>query len=112
MAYNLRLPPALDTDARELAERLGISLNALLCIAVDTYLRQASPSPQTRDSPGQAGPEPAAAARFVAQPSVPGQSVPVPENDAAERARAFPKLSKAERRDITARERLARKGKF
>ena len=116
MAYNLRLPAALDADARTRCERLGISLNALLCIAVDAYLRtdsgQAIPSLQARDSPGQAGPEPAAAVRFVAEPSVPGQPVPVPQNDIAERARAFPKLSKAERRDITARERLARKGKF
>ena len=38
MAYSLRLPDALDAAARAKAEYLGISLNALLCVALDAYL--------------------------------------------------------------------------
>jgi len=49
MAYTLRLPDALDAAARAKADYLGISLNALLCVALDAYLREpaalaASPS--------------------------------------------------------------------
>lgn len=39
MSYPLRLPPQLDAEARERAERLGISLNALIAVALDAYLR-------------------------------------------------------------------------
>ena len=38
MASTLRLPPALEADARARCERLGISLNALVCVALDSYL--------------------------------------------------------------------------
>lgn len=38
MAYSLRLPDALDVAARSKADYLGISLNALLCVALDAYL--------------------------------------------------------------------------
>ncbi|MEY4737042.1 MAG: hypothetical protein RL302_1361, partial [Pseudomonadota bacterium] len=37
--YTLRLPDALDAAARAKADYLGISLNALLCVALDAYLR-------------------------------------------------------------------------
>lgn len=39
MAYSLRLPEALDAAARARAEHIGISLNALVCVALDAYLR-------------------------------------------------------------------------
>jgi uridylate kinase len=39
MAYSLRLPEALDTSARAKADYLGISLNALICVALEAYLR-------------------------------------------------------------------------
>lgn len=39
MSYPLRLPPQLDAEARARAERLGISLNALIAVALDAYLR-------------------------------------------------------------------------
>lgn len=100
MAYNLRLPAALDADARTRCERLGISLNALLCVALDAYLRGDSPSPNTEDSPGVAGPGPAAAGRFVAEPGLPG---------AAPQAGGPAKLSKQQRREITRLQRQARK---
>ena len=38
MAYTLRLPDALDAAARSKADYLGISLNALFCVALDAYL--------------------------------------------------------------------------
>lgn len=44
MAFSLRLPPALEADARARCERLGISLNALVCVALDAYLRAPSQS--------------------------------------------------------------------
>jgi hypothetical protein len=39
MAYSLRLPEILDIEARVRAQRLGISLNALVCVALDAYLQ-------------------------------------------------------------------------
>lgn len=39
MSYPLRLPPELDSEARERCQRLGISLNAFIAIALDAYLR-------------------------------------------------------------------------
>ena len=103
MAYNLRLPAALDTAARERCQRLGISLNALLCIAVDQYLGGATAAAPNPPGPGQAGPEPAAAGRFLVEPGLPppepAAGLPGPE-----------KLSKQQRREFTRLERLARKG--
>lgn len=95
MAYSLRLPDALDTDARERCQRLGISLNALLCVALDAYLRGASPAPAAA-----AGFEPDGTARptLPAKPAV--QASPQP---------GIPKLTKAHRREITRLERAARK---
>lgn len=42
MAFSLRLPPSLDNQARIRAEQLGVPLNALICIALDHYLRGGS----------------------------------------------------------------------
>ena len=42
MSYPLRLPPELDAEARERCKRLGVSLNALIAIALDQYLRGAA----------------------------------------------------------------------
>lgn len=39
MAFSLRLPPALDNQARIRAEQLGVPLNAVICFALDLYLR-------------------------------------------------------------------------
>ena len=36
--FSLRLPETLEADARAKAARLGISINALVCVAVDSYL--------------------------------------------------------------------------
>lgn len=98
MAYSLRLPAALDADARARCERLGISLNALLCVALDAYLRGASGAAPAIDSAVQAGPEPAAAVRDGDSTAGPGTAAAAPQ-----------KLSKQQRREITRLERLARK---
>lgn len=42
MAFSLRLPPALDNEARIRAEQLGVPLNAVICFALDLYLRGGS----------------------------------------------------------------------
>lgn len=39
MAFSLRLPPDLDNQARIRAEQLGVPLNAVICFALDLYLR-------------------------------------------------------------------------
>jgi hypothetical protein len=39
MAFSLRLPLALDNEARIRAEQIGVTLNALICFALDQYLR-------------------------------------------------------------------------
>jgi hypothetical protein len=58
MAYTLRLPDALDAAARAKADYLGISLNALLCVALDAYLREpaAPASPQSGATPAAESP--------------------------------------------------------
>ena len=42
MAYSLRLPPRLEAATRTHADYLGISINALVCVALDTYMRGTS----------------------------------------------------------------------
>ena len=39
MAYSLRLPDALDVQARQRSGQMGISLNSLICVALDAYLK-------------------------------------------------------------------------
>lgn len=98
MAYNLRLPAALDADARERCSRLGISLNALLCVALDAYLRQ--PDGQAGRAadinPGHTGFE----ANAVDRSSVAGQSGQSSQPG---------KLTKSQRREFTSQQREARK---
>ena len=94
MAYNLRIPPALDLEARGRCERLGISLNALICVALDAYLRQPVAEPAGTASALPAVALPAAAydaALPVAPANLPG------------------KLSKQQRRQFTAAQREAKK---
>lgn len=74
MPLLVRLSPALDLEARAYCERVGCSLNALVGIALDAYLRR--PEPTGQPVPVGAGEAP------------PGQSAPP----------ARVKLSKAERK--------------
>ncbi|MGY8903951.1 MAG: hypothetical protein ACKVIH_05305 [Burkholderiales bacterium] len=39
MSYPLRLPEPLNSQARARAQAIGISFNALVCVAMDYYLR-------------------------------------------------------------------------
>lgn len=85
MTFNLRLPADLDVKARAHSQSLGISLNALICVALGQYLKNDLEAP-----PAASIPLP------VLKPFV---SMPLP----------VLKLSKAQRREITAQARLARK---
>ena len=68
MAINVRLSPKLEARAREHSDDIGLSLNALISVALDTYIRSsatASPRPVTRGETiekappkGQNGPTP------------------------------------------------------
>lgn len=66
MATNIRLSPALDSLARAYCDRVGISLNSLVGVALDAYLRGSqtpsdppaavqpvAPAPQPQISPGE-----------------------------------------------------------
>ena len=87
MAFSLRIPPALEADARARAERLGISLNALLCVALDAYLR---------------GPEAArpVASAPLSEPATPHIALPPEPAPAPVPVSEFPVLSRAERRRL------------
>jgi len=85
MATSLRLPDSLQAAARAKAEYLGISLNALVCVALDAYLSHPA--------------DPAAPAKAPAPADV-GAPIEAPRPG---------KPSKAERRELTRLQRLARK---
>jgi hypothetical protein len=97
MAYSLRLPDALDAAARAKADYLGISLNALVCVALDAYLR--SPG-----EPAQAGSKPATADQGPAQarPDIPQLGDTKPKLTRAEK-QAIYERDKAERKRLFAR---------
>ncbi len=68
MQATFRLPDALGSVARARAEYLGISLNALVCVALDAYLRApvdahaaagAAPGGQSTPSTTSPNPQPA-----------------------------------------------------
>ncbi len=91
MAYSLRLPDALDAAARERSDYLGISLNALLCVALDAYLRAPAPAAPHAEAAAPDGLKVAA-----------GEVRTVPTVNPVG-------LTKAERRELTQQQRLARK---
>ena len=96
MSFNLRLPVDLDLMARAQSESLGISLNALICVALAKYLKVSVDVPMASRRPSAAVVPGTSAVRhkraLVALKTAPGQ-----------------KPSKAARREITANARLARK---
>ena len=51
MAYSLRLSPALEALAREKSDYLGVSLNALICVALDAYLSRSDGSQHLSERP-------------------------------------------------------------
>ena len=121
MAFSLRLPSALDREARIRADQIGVPLNGLICFALDLYLRGGSaagrPGPIVDDldfvNPhrlshgGMPLKIPKPAKPSSKPPSVAFKVSPAPTVDPLPGA----KLSKAQRRDITAQARLGRKSK-
>jgi hypothetical protein len=112
MALNLRLPPDLDLRARKESDRLHISLNSLICVAVDRYLA----NPEASPLPWGFRPYTSAPTRSVVPvplPVVPEppKPVPVPVQTAPARVLSPPgaHATKAERKAYTAQMRLARK---
>jgi hypothetical protein len=87
------MPEALDAQVRDKAQSLGISINALLCVAADAYLRGGFQAPPEPSEPVPAQP---------VQAPAPVAIQPLPVDQPA-------KLSKAERREITRLQRLQRK---
>lgn len=83
MAFSLRLPETLEADARAKAAQLGIPINALVCVAVDAYLRgsvlqaiSAIPEPTPvgyPDLPIKARPE---ALKPISEPLAPSPTIP------------------------------------
>lgn len=73
MSYPLRLPPALDAEARERCQRLGISLNAFIAVALDAYLRAEGRRPDAkRPAPAAAPPPKSKQRRQRAEPAAGG----------------------------------------
>lgn len=122
MAFSLRLPLALDHEARIRADQIGVPLNGLICFALDLYLRGGSAAglPETIvDDLDFVNP------RRVSHRGMPlkiSQSAKLPSKPPSVAFKASPapkslpvaplpgaKLSKAQRRDITVKARLARK---
>lgn len=123
MAFSLRLPPDLDHEARRRADQIGVPLNGLICFALDLYLRggaSAAGQPGTIvDSLDFENPRrvsyggmplklPQASKRPSKLPSVAFKASPEPTPLPASTLSSA-KLSKAQRREITAQARLARK---
>lgn len=94
MAILIRMPDALDARVRDKAQSLGISINALLCVAADAYLRGSFQAP-----PEPSEPPPSVVAQ--AAPKVPAAPVlePVPVHT----------HTRKQRRELERMERRARK---
>ncbi len=94
MAYSLRLPDTLDAVARAKADYLGISLNALVCVALDAYLR----SPDRPAAPGSE--------------SQPGAVEPSKTSLESQAPKQPQKLTRAEKQAIYEQKKLERKALF
>lgn len=102
MAFSLRLPPDLDLEARRRADQIGVPLNGLICFALDFYLRSGVSSDSTPSKLSQASKAPSNPPSEALKASPAPTPLPAPPLPGA-------KLSKAQRREITAHARLARK---
>jgi hypothetical protein len=71
-AYPLRLPDELADTARQHAERLGISFNAFVSVALDAYIRGGTPAPNKASARPVAPRKPA-----PRKPSKPAKLAPV-----------------------------------
>ena len=75
-SFPLRWPPALKARAQDRAAALGLSLNGLVCVALDAYLSApaAAPVPPPAAAPKAAPAAPAAAPRTA--PAVAPEAAP------------------------------------
>jgi len=106
MTFNLRLPADLDLVARAKSESLGISLNALICVALGEYLKGQNEAPRVSRRPPIMVRRPLPA---VVSSSPAGELSKAPPGGLSKAVVPGQKLSKAERRALTAQARLARK---
>lgn len=69
-AINIRFGPGLDERARQHCDDVGISLNALVCVALDAYLRglDAPAAPSTSPRAAKPAQQPAEPAQAPADP--------------------------------------------
>lgn len=104
-SYPLRLPPELKELGQAKAHGLGISFNALVCIALDSFLRGPEASPAVRvPSPALAVPTPR---REPLDEPPPKRQKPVleapPFNPPPPPPEPEPKLNRAQRRALKKR---------
>lgn len=90
MAFSVRLSPDLEADARARCERQGISLNALVAVALDDYLRGGAGAARPPD--GDAGPS----------ESTPAPA-PRPAREKPAKAAPGPQLNRQQRRWLASR---------
>lgn len=101
MAVNIRLSPQVDFLARAYCERVGISLNSLVGVALDAYLQRSETAPGGASVALQPEPRPpapvaaASAAPATAKPVAPSR--PVYHQPADPKPVLGPKPSKADR---------------
>lgn len=97
MAYTIRLPDALDLQARERANSLGLSVNGLISVALDAYLNRRGPAA------AEPRPEPAAAAPGPLDrlgQAFPRAALATPAPAAAAGQRPAPILTRQQRREL------------
>ena len=87
-SFPLRWPPALKARAQDRAAALGLSLNGLVCVALDAYLSApaAAPVPPPAAAPKAALAAPAAAPRTA--PAVAPEAAPAAPTMNREQRRA------------------------
>lgn len=87
-SFPLRWPPALKARAQDRAAALGLSLNGLVCVALDAYLSApaAAPVPPPAAAPKAAPAAPAAAPRTA--PAVAPEAAPAAPTMNREQRRA------------------------
>jgi hypothetical protein len=76
MALTIRLAPQIETVAKSYCERVGISLNGLIGVALDAYLQRPEVAPASAPTALQLEPQPPA-------PSPAASVAPVPAKPAA-----------------------------
>lgn len=102
MAVNIRLTPQVDLLARAYCERVGISLNALVGVALDAFLQRPETAPGSASAALQPQPvTPAPVAAPSAAPAIPkpvaASPGPVGYQPADPKPVLGPKPSKADR---------------